>query len=59
MLLRKQVNHWKEGALGKGDKSISKPIFVISLMIVLKLLDRKGKVRETQVLISGLRGREG
>lgn len=29
-LLGNRVNHWKEGALGKGDKSISEPIFIIS-----------------------------
>lgn len=58
VLLRKQVNRWKEGASGKGDKSISEPIFVISLMIVLKLLDGKGRDGATQVLINGLRGRE-
>lgn len=56
VLLRKQVNWLKEGALGKRDKSIRKPIFIISLMIVLKLLDREGKGRaaEVPVLISGL-----
>ena len=37
VLLRKQVNHSKEGALGNRDKSMRKPIFIISLMIVLKL----------------------
>lgn len=58
VLLRKQVNRWKEGALGKGDKSISKPIFIISLMIVLKLLDGKGRDGTAQVLIKGLRGRD-
>lgn len=47
VLLRKQVNHWKEGALGKGDKSISEPIFIISLMIVLKPLDRKESWSDT------------
>lgn len=48
----------KEGALGKRDKSISEPIFIISLMIVLKLLDREGEERAvaTPVLISGLEG---
>lgn len=35
----------EEGALGKGDKSISEPIFIISLMIVLKLLDRERERR--------------
>ena len=58
VLLRKQVNHLKEGALGNGDKSIRKPIFIISLMIVLKLWDRDGRVGVTQVLINGLRGRK-
>lgn len=58
VLLRKQVNRWKEGASGKRDKSISEPIFVISLMIVLKLLDGKGRDGVTQVLINRLRGRE-
>lgn len=57
VLLRKQVNRWKEGAPGKGDKSISEPIFVISLMIVLKLLDGRGRDGATEVLINGLRGR--
>lgn len=40
----------------KGDKSINEPIFIISLMMVLKLLDRKGKVEATGVLVSGPRG---
>lgn len=58
MLLRKQVNWLKEGALGKGDKSISEPIFIISLMIVLELLVREGEGRTavTQVLINGWEG---
>lgn len=56
VLLRKRVNWLKEGALGKRDKSISEPIFIISLMIVLKLLDRAGEggAAETLVLIKGL-----
>lgn len=58
VLPRKQVNSSKEGALGKGDKSINKPIFIISLMIVLKLLDGKGRHGVTQVLINRLRGTE-
>ena len=58
VLLRKQVNHSKEGALGKGDKSIRESIFIISLMIVLKLRDGKGSVGVTQVLINGLRARK-
>lgn len=58
VLLRKQVNHLKEGALGKGDKSIRDPIFIISLMIVLKLRDGKGSVGVTQVLTNGLRARK-
>lgn len=58
VLPRKQVNNSKEGALGKGDKSINKPIFIISLMIVLKLLDGKGRHGVTQVLINRLRGTE-
>lgn len=55
VLLRKRVNWLKEGALGKRDKSISEPIFIISLMIVLKLLDREGEGRaaDTLVLING------
>lgn len=58
VLLRKPVNWLKEGALGKRDKSISEPIFIISLMIVLKLLDREGEERAvaTPVLISSLEG---
>lgn len=35
-LLRKQVNGGGERALGKGDKSIRKPIFIRSLMILQK-----------------------
>lgn len=42
----------------KGDKSINEPIFIISLMMVLKLLDRKGKVGATRALVSGPRGRQ-
>lgn len=42
----------------KGDKSINEPIFIISLMMILKLLDRKRKVGATGVLVSGPRGRE-
>lgn len=58
VLLRKPVNWLKEGALGKRDKSISEPIFIISLMIVLKPLDGEGKERAavTPVLINGLEG---
>lgn len=61
VLLRKRVNWLKEGALGKRDKSISEPIFIISLMIVLKLLDREGEGRaaDTLVLINGSTRSEG
>lgn len=58
VLPRKQVNRWKEGAVVKGDKSINEPIFIISLMMVLKPLDRKGKVGATRALVSGPRGRQ-
>lgn len=51
VLLRKRVNWLKEGALGKRDKSISEPIFIISLMIVLKLLDREGEGRAADTLV--------
>lgn len=41
-LLRKQVNGVGERALGKGDKSIRKPIFISSLMIVQEKPDEGG-----------------
>lgn len=41
-LLRKQVNGAGERALGKGDKSIRKPIFIGSLMILQEQPDGRG-----------------
>lgn len=41
-LLRKQVNGAGERALGKGDKSIRKPIFISSLMILQEKPDEGG-----------------
>lgn len=41
-LLRKQVNGAGERALGKGDKSIRKPIFIGSLMILQEKPDGRG-----------------
>lgn len=41
-LLRKQVNGAGERALGKGDKSIRKPIFIRSLMILQEKPDEGG-----------------
>lgn len=41
-LLRKQVNGAGERMLGKGDKSIRKPIFIGSLMILQEKPDEGG-----------------
>lgn len=41
-LLRKQVNGAGERALSKGDKSIRKPIFIGSLMILQEKPDGRG-----------------
>lgn len=59
-LLRNQVNYLRERALDKGDKSIRKPIFIISLMILSEKLEegKKERARETQALITRLRGRQ-
>lgn len=54
----KETSQAFEGrSIGRGDKSISEPIFIVSLMIVLKLLDAKGRVGAILILINGLRGR--
>jgi len=58
-LLRKQVNGAGERALGKGDKSIRKPIFIGSLMILQEKPDEGGgEAGGRRTFITGLGGRQ-